>query len=74
MLGRLRLTVDQAIDQYSQFAGHVFSKKKRKGKDGTFKASKLEEAIKKVVESYGVEKSPNERMMDPRPANTVCKT
>jgi hypothetical protein len=74
MLGRLRLTVDQAIDQYNQFAAHVFSNKKRKGKDGTFKASKLEEAIKKVVESYGVEHSPDERMMDPRPANTVCKT
>ncbi|KIM72070.1 hypothetical protein PILCRDRAFT_43805, partial [Piloderma croceum F 1598] len=29
MLGRLGLTVDQAIDQYNQFAGHVFSKKKR---------------------------------------------
>jgi hypothetical protein len=74
MLGRLRLTVDEAIDQYGQFARHVFSKKKRKGKDGTFKASKLEEAIKTIVKSYGVEKSVNEKMLDPRPANTVCKT
>jgi hypothetical protein len=74
MLGRLRLTVDEAIEQYGEFARHVFSEKKRKGKDGTFKASKLEQAIKKIVESYGVDGSANERMMDPRPADTVCKT
>lgn len=50
LLGRLRLSVAGAIDAYEILAKKVFSEKKAKGKDGTFKASKLEEAIKAVVE------------------------
>jgi hypothetical protein len=73
MLGRLRLTVDEAIDQYGQFARHVFSEKKWIGQDGKFKATKLEEIIKRIVETYGVEKSADERMIDPRPVDQVCK-
>jgi hypothetical protein len=73
MLGRLRLTIDEAIDQYGQFARYVFSEKKWKGKDGTFKASKLEEIVKKIVKTYGVEGSVDERMMDPQPVDQVCK-
>jgi hypothetical protein len=74
MLGRLRLTIDEAIHQYSQLAKHVFSETKWWGQDGKFKESRLEQVIKEIVKSYGVEQSPDERLMDPRSANTACKT
>lgn len=45
------MSVPEAIEQYRVLAKTVFSEKKAKGKDGTFKASKLEQAIKGVVES-----------------------
>jgi hypothetical protein len=67
------MTIDDAINQYGQFARYVFSDKKWKGQDGTFKASKLEEIMKKIVKSYGVEGSADERMMDSRPVDQVCK-
>ncbi len=41
----------QAITAYEDLAESVFSETKMKGKDGTFKASKLETAVKSVVES-----------------------
>ena len=47
----MRLSAADAIKAYEDLAGVVFSKKKRKGKDGTFKATKLEEVIKDVVEA-----------------------
>ena len=52
MLGRLRLDVETAIKHYDYLAKEVFgaSNKKRWG-DGKLKATKLEEAIKSVVES-----------------------
>ena len=49
MLGRLQMDVDTAIDCYADLAKQVFSDVKRWG-DGKFKASKLEEAIKSLVE------------------------
>jgi hypothetical protein len=42
--------VPEAIDKYRILAKRVFSEKKARGKDGTFKASNLEKAIKEVVE------------------------
>jgi hypothetical protein len=45
------MSVPEAIEQYRVLAKTVFSEKKAKGKDGTFKASKLEQAIKDVVGS-----------------------
>lgn len=50
LLGRLRLSVPEAIDKYRLLAKQVFSEKKGQGKDGTFKASNLEGAIKETVE------------------------
>lgn len=73
MLGRLRLSVDDAITHYSQFAKYVFSEKKWKGQDGTFKATKLEEAIKKIVASSGGWQV-DERMKDSLPEHEICKT
>ena len=50
MLGRLRMDVDAAIKHYDEITKHVFSDPKRWAGDGKFKAGKLEEAIKSVVE------------------------
>jgi hypothetical protein len=72
MLGRLRLSVDKAIEAYGTFASQVFSDKKQFWKDGMFKASNLEQAIKAIIEeSTG---DPNARMFDTRPSSEVCKT
>jgi hypothetical protein len=75
MLGRLRLTVEDAISQYAQFGKRVFSEKKRGLlRDGTFKATNLEDVVKGIVKNYGVEGSPNEHMFDPRLESEVWKT
>ena len=50
LLGRLRLSVPEAIDKYRLLAKQVFSEKKAPGKDGTFKASNLEKVIKDTIE------------------------
>lgn len=50
LLGRLRLSVPEAIDTYRVLAKQVFSDKKAPGKDGAFKASNLEKAIKETIE------------------------
>lgn len=50
LLGRLRLSVAEAIEQYRQLARQVFSDTKLFFKDGKFKASNLEKAIKDVLE------------------------
>jgi hypothetical protein len=72
MLGRLRLSVDKAIDAYGNFASKVFSDKKQFWKDGMFKASNLEKAIQAIIqESLG---DPDACMFDPRPSSEVCKT
>jgi len=50
MLGRLRMDVDAAIEHYNKLAKRIFSDPKRWRGNGKFKAGKLEEAIKSVVE------------------------
>ena len=42
------MSAADAVKAYEALAGKVFSEKKSKGKDGTFKASNLEDAIKAV--------------------------
>jgi hypothetical protein len=49
LLGRLRLSVADAISVYDDLASTVFSAKKRMGKEGAFKATILEKVIKNVV-------------------------
>lgn len=72
MLGRLRLPVDEAIRAYGRFASEVFSDKKNLWEDGSFRASKLEESFKAIIQESG--NNPDARMFDPRPSNEVCKT
>ena len=51
MLGRLRMDVDTAIEHYDDLTKQVFSDVKAWGGDGKFKATKLEKAVKSVVEA-----------------------
>ena len=71
-MGRLRLSVPEAIDKYRLLAKEVFSDRKSPGKDGTFKASKLEKAIKDVIEAkLG---TAGEKMFEREDCNHSCKT
>jgi hypothetical protein len=72
MLGRLRLSVDKAIEAYGDFASKVFSDKKLRWQDGMFKANNLEKAIRAIVQESNDD--PDARMFDPRPSSQVCKT
>jgi hypothetical protein len=72
LLGRLRLSVPEAIDKYRLLAKQVFSDKKSPGKDGCFKASKLEKAIKDVVEEKLGKGHEDERMFISN--RSSCKT
>ena len=72
MLGRLRMSVSDAIRCYDSFAEKVFSRGKKIVGDGKFKASILEDVIKEVVkeETGGADT----RMMDSHPEHESCKT
>ncbi|THU98742.1 FabD/lysophospholipase-like protein [Dendrothele bispora CBS 962.96] len=53
MLGRLEMNTEEALAQYKALAGRIFGKKnqKSKGHDGAFKATTLEEEMKKLLQS-----------------------
>ena len=72
MLGRLGMSVAEAIACFGTLAKTVFSDVKRIGGEGRFRATKLEQVIKEVVrERTG---HPDERMMDTRAEGKGCKT
>lgn len=73
LLGRLGLSAGEAIDVYTRLAERIFSEKKRKWQDGTFKATILESEIKKVVvERLGPERS-DARMLEDDDQGQGCK-
>lgn len=55
MLGRLRMTTEEALKSYNNLAGEIFSKKNRKlvFQDGYFKATTLELKVKEIVAERG---------------------
>ncbi|KII90274.1 hypothetical protein PLICRDRAFT_107777, partial [Plicaturopsis crispa FD-325 SS-3] len=78
MVGRLRLSVDEAIAHYTPLAENVFSDIKpfstvRNG--GKFKATKLEEAIQNIVKKHATGANAGElALLDPDPGYPECKT
>lgn len=74
MLGRLRMSTEQVLNEYPKLVKNVFSEKKSKGKDGTFKASKLREEVGRIVKAYGNSDDTEEAMLDTRQSGIVCKT
>jgi len=75
LLGRLRLTTEQALAEYADLAGDVFGVRKSRWvpHDGCFSATRLTAAIKHVVQKYGADGNPDELMRDTR-TEGVCKT
>lgn len=73
LLGRLRFSVPEAIEVYRTLAKDIFSKRKMLGKDGAFKASSLERAIKKVLVGKLGEGKAEEKMFEVGEEG-VCKT
>jgi hypothetical protein len=60
MLGRLKMSIDEAIDAYLSLSSQVFEKKAHrvtiKGKlQGRFDSKELEKVVKEIVEKHGLE-------------------
>lgn len=62
MFGRLGLSVEDARKQYVAILNEAFSEKKHFSSAETFKAHKLEEAVKKMLVQCG--ERPDARMVD----------
>ena len=75
LLGRLRLSAEEALAEYAALAGDVFGVRKTRWllHDGCFSATRLEAAIKYLVKKYSAEGNPDELMRDNR-TEGVCKT
>ncbi|KAJ6495525.1 FabD/lysophospholipase-like protein [Mycena vulgaris] len=74
MLGPLRMSTKDAIEAYADLSKQVFSDLKHLGGDENLKATKLETAIKKVVQDHSPSGSSDERMKDRGAAEEACKT
>lgn len=71
MLGRLRMSVDNAIHAYARLSKTVFSEVKRSG-DGKYKATKLEAAVKEIVEQYTGD--PEAEILESGNSDDFCRT
>ena len=72
MLGRLRMSTEQARDEYIELAKKVFGRRKGVTGGGAFKATELEKVVKDIVRRYGGDSSSEEPMLDPR-SDVICK-
>jgi hypothetical protein len=73
MLGRLHMTVDEALESFCLIMNVAFSDRKLIGSSaGEFKTSNLERAITNMVHRYTQDE--NSRMVDAQPSDTECKT
>lgn len=72
MLGRLRMTTEEALRAYNGIAGSVFCKANRKPsyKDGAFKATTLEDKIRELV----AEQNRGDKMLPPDSETGFSKT
>ncbi|PMD59777.1 FabD/lysophospholipase-like protein [Hyaloscypha bicolor E] len=79
MLGRLKMSVDEVLEEYCNIAKEVFGKPKRRFSEGTYSASTLEKVIKKAVERYGSPKeengkaSPELKLLEEGDSTSNCK-
>ncbi|KAG6878412.1 hypothetical protein C0993_007013 [Termitomyces sp. T159_Od127] len=71
LLGRLCMSVADAISVYNEFAEKVFSETKYVWQDGTFKASAFEAAVKEIVARYDGDE--NALMMNDASNSKACK-
>ena len=59
LLGRLQMTVQEAIDIYCDVSEKIFGKPKGHVTEGKFSATDLEEIMKKTIEKFGEPKDEN---------------
>lgn len=74
MLGRLRMSLDQAIKEYGRIVEEVFSDKKAFGTNGnsTYKGTKLRKTLKAMVQEVtGTEDEPMSKDLE---GGGGCKT
>ncbi|KAJ7889886.1 acyl transferase/acyl hydrolase/lysophospholipase [Mycena olivaceomarginata] len=64
--------VEDATKAYGELSKEVFSDVKFHRSDGRFKASKLEKAIKQIVETYSASRNPEDSLEDIQ--DNACKT
>ncbi|CAE6439267.1 unnamed protein product [Rhizoctonia solani] len=65
MLGRLRMSVSDAIKSYVDLSEKIFLKHKHIWQEGEFKATLLKESIKDIVSKYSENRDGKTRMFDP---------
>ncbi|EUC61098.1 patatin-like phospholipase, partial [Rhizoctonia solani AG-3 Rhs1AP] len=70
MLGRLKLSIDKAIEEYAKLVKQVFQQKKMSG-PAMYKQTKLQEALKTIVRE--ATKNEEEKMSEGQ-ENNRCKT
>ncbi|KAI1176066.1 hypothetical protein F4777DRAFT_547693 [Nemania sp. FL0916] len=79
MLGRLGMSVEQAMAEYENFAKDVFGKPKRFPTEGMYSATTLEEKIKSTVKRFGVlrndqdEGHPDMKLLENEANTPSCK-
>jgi patatin-like phospholipase/acyl hydrolase len=61
MLGRLKMSVEEVIDEYCNVSKEVFGQPKRLVSEGIYSASKLQQVVKNTIERYGSPKGANGR-------------
>jgi hypothetical protein len=71
MLGRLRMSVDDALERYDSLVEEVFRDGKKRMGDGKFRASVLEDVFKKIIRD--AKGDPELRMMDSSSDGHVCR-
>lgn len=74
MLGRLKMSLDSAIDHFATLATDVFSDKKyiSTSGSGAFKSTKMQQALKSIIRAAtGYE---DEKMRGDYPEAEICRT
>jgi hypothetical protein len=75
MLGRLRMTTEEAMAAYGEMSQVVFSAKKLLFQDGSFKATVFEDSVKKIIKKFGAELGDAEQdILDTREEPQMCET
>jgi Patatin-like phospholipase len=79
LLGRLRLSIKEAISEYLLITERVFSKPKKHRSEGVYSAKFLEQAMKDVVQRYGTPKDssgkadPEMTLLEAHAEGTSCR-
>ncbi|KAJ7443906.1 hypothetical protein B0H11DRAFT_452455 [Mycena galericulata] len=74
MLGRLRMSIDDAILAYDHVCAKFFANANRDGAESQFDAESFETVLKELTESSLPSGNPNEQMMDPQTQSGACRT